>query len=1320
MSKRGPITSDSQAASSSKKTRLDDNYDACLACEDYTVGWLCAIQIEFVAACAFLDEKHPRPAFGLGGDNTAYSFGRMGEHNVVIAVLPKGDYGIASAAVVATHMYRSFPNLRVPLMVGIGGGAPSLQHDICLGDVVVSVPKNGTSGIFQYDFGKAHQDRIFQQTGSLNQPPELLRGAVSLLNAEYRPHMLEEMVTRVLQERPEIEADCKRPPLSSDVLYRPDVVHPPGSEIKCDEVCGQDSSRFETRSNRRKDEEMSKIHYGLIASANQVMRDASIRDKLVSQRDVLCFEMEAAGLMNSAKPYLIIRGICDYSDSHKKKEWQGYAAMIAAAYARSLLRHIPRQVVIERNIIKLSYRGEKDDQSSQSKHRQSEPLNDDQIHALLDSLRFDQIDARRLTIKKAHTKTCKWFLKQSQYLSWLQNCKLPEHHGFLWIRGKPGAGKSTLMKFVLDSSKRTAKDAVIISFFFNARGNELEKSTIGMYRSLVLQLLQSIPTLQSVLGSVELHGNTSYQWTVESLKDIFEQAILKLDHRSLICFIDALDEADADQVRDMISFFEQIGELAVSAGIQFRSCFASRHYPHISLKKGVEMTLEAQEGHSQDITTYLNSELRIGDGQMAGMIRDQMQDKSSGVFLWVVLVVDILNKDHDTGQIPSQLKKKIENIPGDLHTLFRNIILRDAANKEGMLLCIQWVLFARRPLNPAELYFAIFSGINSEALNQTDPIEVTISVAERYNINISKGLVEITKSNNPTVQFIHESVRDFLLKENGFKELWPELGDKPVGKSHDKMKDCCLKYMTTFDVGNALKIEETILEDDFRSLASEEAATFRQSAEQAFPFMQYATQNILYHSNIAQGEGIDQLSFLNHFQPSGWIRLDNLFEKHRIRRHTKDASLLYILAEHNLANLIKRHPDKLNGFKRENERYGIPMLAASATGSREAGQALLQAHVEDPASISYSLHEQYYNETYKLNPTRNFSFPRERTIISIFADYGDNISASYYLLSEKEINKVGIDFKDGSGQTPLSLAAENGHDAVVKLLLEIGKVDVDSRDDNSRTPLSYAAGNGQNAVVKLLLETGKINVNSGGYYGRTPLSYAAINGHNITVKLLLETEKVDADSRDDDSRTPLSLAAENGHDVVVKLLLEIGKVDVNSRDDDSRTPLSYAAGNGQNAVVKLLLEIRKVNVDSRDHYGETPLSYAVRFGHNAIVELLLETGKVNVNSGGYYGRTPLSYAAANGHNAIVKLLLETGKVDINSRDDDSRTPLSCAAANGHNIIVKLLLETGKVNVDSEDSSGRTPLSWAAQQGHDAVFKLLRVAKMQQLNSCSKQ
>ena len=138
--------------------------------------------------------------------------------------------------------------------------------------------------------------------------------------------------------------------------------------------------------------------------------------------------------------------------------------------------------------------------SSQPKRGEKLSLNEEQKRMLLDSLRFDQIDARQMTIKNAHAKTCKWLLKIFEYFDWVDTSKLQEHYGFLWIKGKPGTGKSTLMKFALANARKTMKDRIIISFFFNARGEGLEKFTIGTYQSLLLQLLERLPALQCVFG----------------------------------------------------------------------------------------------------------------------------------------------------------------------------------------------------------------------------------------------------------------------------------------------------------------------------------------------------------------------------------------------------------------------------------------------------------------------------------------------------------------------------------------------------------------------------------------------------------------------------------------------------------------------------------------------------------------------------------------------------------------------------------------------------------------------------------------------------
>jgi hypothetical protein len=218
MSKRGfEHENNREAISGLEKRRKIDCDDAQtpsanapkrkLANGSYTVGWICAISVERVAAQAFLDEMHEGPEYVSTHDNNNYQLGRIGEHNVVIAVLPDGEYGTSSAASVARDMLHSFPNLRIGLMVGIGGGVPSPKHDIRLGDIVVSTPRDGKGGVFQYDFGKTIQDQTFRPTGFLDQPPMVLRAAVNGLKAVYEGegYQLEESETpeEVQATRPE-------------------------------------------------------------------------------------------------------------------------------------------------------------------------------------------------------------------------------------------------------------------------------------------------------------------------------------------------------------------------------------------------------------------------------------------------------------------------------------------------------------------------------------------------------------------------------------------------------------------------------------------------------------------------------------------------------------------------------------------------------------------------------------------------------------------------------------------------------------------------------------------------------------------------------------------------------------------------------------------------------------------------------------------------------------------------------------------------------------------------------------------------------------
>jgi ankyrin repeat protein len=372
-----------------------------------------------------------------------------------------------------------------------------------------------------------------------------------------------------------------------------------------------------------------------------------------------------------------------------------------------------------------------------------------------------------------------------------------------------------------------------------------------------------------------------------------------------------------------------------------------------------------------------------------------------------------------------------------------------------------------------------------------------------------------------------------------------------------------------------------------------------------------------------------------------------------------------------------------------------------ARAASTQAEQLIVNFLESKAKVSASSQAMMTSGNYRDYSQR---VPRQMTGVHLGAYFGLK-EAMITLLK----NGLNPNLKDTYGRTPLSWAAENGHETVVRLLLATDGVDPDSRDSGSeQTPLSWAAENGHESIVRLLLAKDGIDPDSRTANGRTPLSWAARNGHEAVVRLLLATDGVDPDFGDSVYRlTPLSWAARNGHEAVVRLLLATDGVDLNSKHPVYRqTPLSWAAENGHEAIVRLLLEKDGIDPDSKTANGRTPLSWAARNGHEAVVRLLLAKDGVDANTKDMNSRTPLSRAAERGHCTIVKLLLAKNGVDANTKDNHGRTPLSWATENGHEAVVRLLLAKDGVDANTKDMNGRTPLSRAAERGHCTIVKLL--------------
>ncbi|KAJ5781037.1 hypothetical protein N7457_006197 [Penicillium paradoxum] len=781
---------------------------------DYTIAWVCALKLEMEAAQAMLDVIH-EPLLTDADDTNTYVLGSIKGHNIVIGCLLSYYPSPGSTAVVIANMMRSFPEIRRGLTVGIGDGVPS-KVDLRLGDIVV-----GTS-VIQLELGKSVEEGDLQRTAILRIPGQALMTALSALRAKHE--LAPSQVPFILQEKFEGNDPYSRPRLA-DSLYEPDYCHT--SSGNCD-TC--DPSKLVSRPTRSPND--VRIHYGAIGSGDEYVRDGIIRDRLGQDLDIICFGVRTAGVMDTL-PCLPILGICNYSDTHEDHEWKSYAAATAAAYARELLEILPvAQERAEIVCVPESY--------------QPSPLA--QRQRLPDYLRFNNIASQRLNIEPIHVQTCQWFISHPEYQAWLDPARLKEHNGILWIDGKPGAGKSTIMEFAyLEMQHRSHHDrGLVAAFFFEARAGYLKGSAQELYQSLLLQLLEGYPDLQMVLDDVEL-----VPWIQETcppshvLEQVFCDAISALGQRPFTCFVDGVSECNEQEAVNMVRVLEDLAEQCAAKRIPFRICFSARHYPCIPILKGIRLTLEDQSGHAEAISAYVTSRIRLHNPTLVEEMKSEILRKASGIFTWVVQVVDILNKEHRRGG--SALRKRFAESPKDLSKLFEDTLMRDREGLAIFQLCASWILYAKRPLHPKEFYHALWSGLAPKGLMDEELPNVNLPTVdgnpgqfERFVISSSKGLAEVKRSNPPTVQFIHESLRNFLLHKNPLRRVWSELQFNSEALAHTKIKRCCIFYMNY-----------ELLHVAARKLKSQSRSNRREEILREYPFLEYAKLNLSYHTSEA-------------------------------------------------------------------------------------------------------------------------------------------------------------------------------------------------------------------------------------------------------------------------------------------------------------------------------------------------------------------------------------------------------------------------------------------------------------------------------------
>jgi ankyrin repeat protein len=663
------------------------------------------------------------------------------------------------------------------------------------------------------------------------------------------------------------------------------------------------------------------------------------------------------------------------------------------------------------------------------------------------------------------------------------------------------------------SSRNSEREKVLIlSYFFHGRGNELQKTPLGFYRSILYELLIQVPSALSHLlkdfkKNCDKKGKPGrdWDWHIAELQAYFESSIpaISEDH-SILVFVDALDEGGEMVAVQLVEEFQNFLALpTISSTSIFSICFTCRHYPipAVKLNGAVEICVELE--NTEDITTYIQG--RLPDEKQ--QIRDMIIQLASNSFQWARLVTERVRQLRRRGKVEKTIKEEIQSIPPDLDNLYRGL-LESVTEEERpeVLKFMQWILFATRPLSLDELRFAMAMDVNLPYMSIRQYEDEGLLTEhneemERRVKSLSRGLAEIYMPYEygiPIVQFIHQSVNDFLIKD-GLQILlgdgW-ECLDSAVGWAHLKLSKSCIRYG---------EMEEIIQRKDW------DLGTAK------FPFLRYATTSWVPHAEQAHSRGIPQDDLLKCLHwPSNdsvrrWVDIYNIIDKGYTGCPFPKTTLLHLAS-----------------------RYGMIRLVSQALETIE--QSDVDIDTEDEVGRT---------------PLWWAALCRHEDIAMLLLKKGANIES-----------------RDRNNLTLLLWATMEGYQAVVQFLLDKG-TEVDAKDKENRTPLSWAARYGNKAVVQVLLERGA-DIESRDKYNQTPLLLAAKYKHEAVIQLLVE-KGADIGSKGERGDLEMLWATRNGHEGLVKLVLE-KRAGVNTidKDEHSRIPVLWTVENRQEAIGRLL------------------------------------------------------------------------------------------------------------------------------------------------------
>ncbi|EPS42586.1 hypothetical protein H072_3388 [Dactylellina haptotyla CBS 200.50] len=1336
---------------------------------DYTVGWLCALPKEQTAATVMLDETHPSLDNPVN-DSNHYTVGSIGGHNIVITCLPLGPlgkHGTISATVVAQQMARTFSNIKTIFLIGIGGGIPA--NKVRLGDVVVSTPVGVFPGVVQWDLGKTGAGGQFERVGCLNGPPMSVLTALSKLQVDHeiKGSKIPEYLDNVAIKYPKVAGKYLKSKEMEDVLFKSTYAHveqPPVDSQAEDEEYDEDedetSCRWCDRSKvvKRKPRDML-IHYGLIASGNQVVKDAALRNDLNQELSgqLLCIEMEAAGLMSNF-PCIVIRGICNYADSHKNDDWEQYAAIVAAAFAKELLGYVQPDEVKRERALKDQLDEIMGEISQLQKDVQNIRLRSDKkedIEILNWLTPHDYGPQQTDLIRRRQKGTGAWFLDSPEFQHWLAT-----PNEILFCPGIPGAGKTIVCATAIDHVLRIYgedENSAVAYIYFGFKSQNLQ-SPERILASILKQLCRNyVP--DSVKTLYESHKKKG---TEPLLEEIFELLVsVAALYSRVFILADAIDECESSNGYRRL-FLSQISKLQSLTQMNFLA--TSRKLPDITTwfeeKQATKLEIFAR---TEDIKVFVENRLSLIEGAVQydqGLqeeVKSKISERIDGMFLLVQLRLDSLNNKASPSAVRNALKTQATGTNA-YDAAYRDAIETISIEADGtpeVMKALSWIVRAKRQLTTQELGDAIAVETGTKELDRSK-IPAIVFLVSKF-----RGIVTIEQTSG-IIRLVHHTAQEFF--DRTWMSWFPR-ADLIIGYS-------CLTYLLYDDFkagvcgtteGLAKRMEEYALYNyaannwgnhksvDGSELVLEffanqgcmsasceilggpfeynEDKTFADisSVHMAAFFGLPKTMGML----LEQGADIEtptslERTPLSFAAENKQVEMVDFMINKGASLEARDlmgwTSLRWALREKRnpVVGLLTSRGADVNS--KDDITHQTPLLSAIFNNDSASVRSLLEHGADLNLEITHkwlsplwvAVHEMPNEEIIALLLEHGADFeiqlPQPINLLPKILAMALQPSGRYRSLILTIIKMGSLNIKSISPVPMTILEAAISHfpwTDLVKAIVETG-VSSEILSGDGKPPLIAAVEIGSQEVVKFLIAK-EFDVNAKWNY-QTPLHIAARIG-DPTFILLLIANGANLEARDDKDRTPLLVAIEHGHEKAALALVAGDAVIEPETTYPCEKPIVSALNAGWVRLVNGLL-LRGADSEARTTKGESILQVATKHCDLGLVQyiLLSKPPGMDVNEKDADGLTPMHLAIKHskipdyGIETVLNLLKLHG-ANLAARDNSKRAPLHIAAMYGNTRAIKSLIPWG-ADIHAIASFGRMPLHFAAEYGRMEAVSVL--------------